>query len=98
MKKEELLAMGLTEEQATKVLETVHKDFVPKTTFDTIKTELQTVKKTVQERDTQLETLQKADGDMETLKQTIKNLQTENKTQQTQHENEMKAIKNGQCG
>lgn len=95
MTKEELGAIGLTEEQVTKVLETVNKDFVPKTTFDTVNTELQTAKGTIQERDKQLETLQKADGDVEALKQTITNLQTENKNQQKLHEDEMKAIKIG---
>lgn len=93
MTKEDLIAMGLTEEQATKVLGEVEKDFVEKTKFNTVNTELKTAQVTIKERDTQLETLQKADGDVAELKQTIQTLQTENKTQQTKHENEMKAIK-----
>lgn len=68
MTKESLMAMGLTEDQATKVMEALNGSFVPKTRFNEVNTELQTAKATIKERDSQLEALQKSTGDVEALK------------------------------
>ena len=56
MKKEDLIALGLTEEQAKKVLDAV-KEYVPKTQLAEVERERDGLKATVAERDTQLETL-----------------------------------------
>lgn len=95
MTKEDLVAMGLTEEQATKVLGEVEKDFVPKTRFDESGEELKKAKATIKERDKQLETLQKSAGDNETLQNTISQLQADNEKQKKDFEAEMDAIKKG---
>ena len=59
MTKEKLLEWGLTEEQATKVMEGLNGSFVTKARFNEVNTELTTAKNTIKERDTQLETLNK---------------------------------------
>lgn len=93
MTKETLMQMGLTEEQANKVMEGLNGSFVPKSRFNEVNTELQTAKNTIKERDTQLETLQKSTGDVEALKKQITDLQTANTNQQKQHDEEMKQFK-----
>lgn len=95
MTKESLMAMGLTEEQADKVMGELGSSFVPKTRFDEISTELQTAKTTIKERDTQLEALQKSAGDNQALKDQITQLQTDNANQKKEHEAEMKKIRVG---
>lgn len=93
MTKETLMQMGLTEEQANKVMEGLNGSFVPKSRFNEVNTELQTAKNTIKERDTQLETLQKSTGDVDALKKQITDLQTANTNQQKQHDEEMKQFK-----
>ena len=63
MTKEKLLEWGLTEEQATKVMEGLNGSFVTKARFNEVNTELTAAKNTIKERDTQLETLKKSTGD-----------------------------------
>jgi hypothetical protein len=92
MKKEELIAMGLTEEQASKVLEAV-KGYVPKESLTAVETELKTAQAAVKERDGQLEDLKKTTGDVATLTQTITDLQTANKTKDEEHAAELKKLK-----
>ena len=93
MNKESLMAMGLTDEQATKVLTEINNNYVLKTQFNEVNNELQTAKNTIKERDTQLENLQNSTGDIKALKQQITDLQTANKDQQTKHDEEMKAFR-----
>lgn len=93
MTKESLIELGLTEEQADKVMESLNGAFVPKARFNEVNSELKTAKATIKERDTQLETLKAAGGDMEALKQQITDLQTANSAQQEAHESEIKAMK-----
>lgn len=93
MTKESLMAMGLTEDQATKVMEALNGSFVPKTRFNEVNTELQTAKATIKERDSQLEALQKSTGDVEALKNQITELQTANTDQQKKHDAELKKLK-----
>ncbi len=95
MTKESLMAMGLTEEQANKVISELDNSFVPKPRFDEVSTELQTAKTTIKERDTQLETLQKSAGDNQALKEQITQLQADNASQKKEHEAEMRNIKIG---
>ncbi len=90
MTKETLLEIGLTEDQAKKVMESLDGDFVTKARFNEVNDELKAVKKTVGERDKQLETLKASAGDAEALKKQIAELQTANAEQKKAHEAEMK--------
>ena len=85
MTKEKLLEWGLTEEQATKVMEGLNGSFVTKARFNEVNTELTAAKNTIKERDTQLETLKKASGDTQ--------LQADNKKKDTDHAAELKNLK-----
>ena len=95
MTKEKLLEWGLTEEQATKVMEGLNGSFVTKARFNEVNTELTTAKNTIKERDTQLETLKKSTGDTKALQDQITQLQTDNANQKKAHEAELKALKIG---
>lgn len=93
MNKEELIAMGLTEEQAKKVVEAVEGNYVPKSQFNEISEENKTLKKSVSERDKQLEDLKKSSGDNAELKKQIADLQQQNADAQKAHEDEMNKLK-----
>ena len=93
MTKEKLLEWGLTEEQATKVMEGLNGSFVTKARFNEVNTELTAAKNTIKERDTQLETLKKSTGDTKALQDQITQLQTDNANQKKAHEAELKALK-----
>jgi TolA-binding protein len=93
MTKEQLTEMGLTEEQATKVMESLNGNFVTKTRFNEVNTELNQAKNTLKDRDSQLETLKKSTGDVEALNKKITELQAENKTKDEQHQAEIKRMK-----
>lgn len=92
MKKEDLIALGLTEEQAKKVLDAV-KEYVPKTQLAEVERERDGLKATVAERDTQLETLKKSSGDNETLQKQIADLQKANEDQRQAHEAEISQLR-----
>ena len=71
MKKEDLIAIGLTEEQIEKVLNANSeqlKEFVPYARFKELIDDKNELKKQISERDKQLETLKNSTGDVETLK------------------------------
>lgn len=93
MNKEKLIEMGLTEELATKVAKELDGNYVPKTRFNEVNTELKQAKDQVKERDSQLETLKKSVGDSEELKKQIETLQNENKTKDEAHAAEIKQIR-----
>lgn len=92
MKKEDLIALGLTEEQAKKVLDAV-KEYVPKTQLAEVERERDGLKATVAERDTQLETLKKSSGDNAALQQQIADLQKANEDQKKAHEAEISQLR-----
>lgn len=91
MKKEILIAMGLTEEQADKVLEGF-KGYVPKIRFDEVNETKKTAEAQLAERDKQLEALKKQSGDAEALKAEIEKLQGENKAAATKYAADLKAM------
>ncbi len=93
MNKETLIAMGLTEEQARKVMEGLDGNYVPKTRFNEVNTELNAAKATVKERDKQLETLKAATGDADALRAQITELQTANAEEKKAHEAEMRQVR-----
>lgn len=91
MTKEELIALGLNEDQAGKVLE-AYKHAVPKTRFDEVNEAKKKAEDTVKERDKQLEDLKKASGDSEALKAQIAQLQADNKAAADKYAAELKAV------
>lgn len=93
MKKEALIVMGLTDEQATKVLASLDGNYVPKTRFNEVNEENKTLKKSIADRDKQLEDLKKSSGDNEELKKQIADLQTQNVNQMKAYETELQKLK-----
>ena len=96
MNKEDLLKLGLTEEQAEKVLSANTeqlKGFIPKARFDEVNNAKKQAEKDLSDRDKQLETLKNSTGDIETLKQTIETLQNENKASTDKYNAELAEIK-----
>ncbi|MDC2867569.1 phage scaffolding protein [Bacillus sp. BP-3] len=78
MNKEQLIALGLTEEQADKVVEGFG-NMIPKSRFDEKNSELKELKTQLQERDTQLEDLKTKAVGNEALTQKIEELTNLNK-------------------
>lgn len=93
MNKEDLIAMGLTEEQAKKVMDSLDGNYVAKTRFNEVNEENKTLKKSVSDRDKQLEDLKKSSGDNEELKKQIETLQQENANQKKAHDAEMTQLR-----
>lgn len=93
MTKESLMAMGLTEEQATKVMEGLNGSFVTKTRFNEVNEELKTAKATITERDGQLNALKTSGADAAALQAQITQLQADNAAKDQEHAAEIKKIK-----
>ena len=96
MKKEELIAKGLSEEQAKAVLElydTEIKDYVPKIELDNANSEIAALKDTVKDRDRQLKQIKENAGDNEELKKQIEKLQNDNKTAADNYKAEIEQLK-----
>lgn len=93
MTKESLMAMGLTEEQATKVMEGLNGSFVTKTRFNEVNEELKTAKATITERDGQLNALNTSGADAAALQAQITQLQADNAAKDQEHAAEIKKIK-----
>lgn len=96
MKKELLIEKGLTDEQAEAVLKIyneVIKDYVPKTDYDAAKGQIDTLEKTVKDRDKQLKDIGKNVGDNEELKNQIIKLQNDNKTAAEKYKAEIEQLK-----
>ena len=95
MKKEDLTALGLTDEQAEKVLSANTeqlKGFIPKARFDEVNNAKKQAEKDLTERDKQLESLKNSTGDMESLKSTIAQLQADNKAAADNYQAELDRI------
>lgn len=91
MTKEQFVAIGLTDEQATKAAEESKKEletYIPKTRFDEVNNQKKEAEKQVKERDTQIEGLKKVDA--EGLQAEITKLQTENKTATEKYQADLK--------
>lgn len=93
MKKEDLTAMGLTEEQAKAVMGSLDGDFVTKARFNEVNAENKALRQSVAERDGQLEALKKAGGDQEALKKQIEALQQQNAAQQKAYEGQLAQLR-----
>jgi hypothetical protein len=93
MTKEQLIALGLTEDQATKAAAASQeelKTYIPKTRFDEVNDANKQLKTTAKEHETQLETLKKSAGDNETLKTQIATLQADNATKDQKYQADLK--------
>lgn len=93
MKKEDLIAMGLTEDQAKKVMDSLDGNFVTKARFNEVNEENKTLKQSVADRDKQLEDLKKSSGDNAELKKQIETLQQQNADQKKANDAEMAQLK-----
>ncbi|WP_374964612.1 phage scaffolding protein [Lysinibacillus sp. RS5] len=88
MNKEQLIALGLTDEQAQQVVDGFG-TMVPKTRLDDKIKELKTANDTIVERDTQLEELKPKAAGNEALLQQIQQLQNDNKTATEKYQSEL---------
>ena len=96
MKKEELVKLGLSEEdaeKAAKASEEELKGFVPKSRFDEVNEAKKHAEESVKERDKQIEGLKTSAGNAEKLKQQIEDLQKANKEKDSVHATEIKKLK-----
>lgn len=93
MTKEQLIEMGLTEEQADKVL-AAHKEvlagFIPKARFDEVNETKKDLEQQIRDRDKQLKDLQEKVKGNDELEKTIKELQEANKATKEQYEDKIK--------
>lgn len=85
--------MGLTNELAAKVMESLDGSFVTKDRFNEVNTENKVLKAAVNDRDIQLETLKTSGGDVEALRKQITDLQAENAAKDESHAAEMSRFK-----
>jgi glutamine synthetase adenylyltransferase len=96
MTKEQLIALGLTEEQADKVLGAVveeMKGYIPKSRFDEVNNANKDLKQQLVDRDKQLEDLKKSAGDNQELQKQIQELQKTNETTTAEYESKLKQVK-----
>ena len=95
MTKEQLLALGLTEEHATKAAKASEDElklYIEKSKYDTLEVAKKALETDIKTRDTQLEELKKSTGDVDSLKTKIAELQTSNEATKTEYENKLKQM------
>lgn len=92
MTKEELIALGLSEEQATKIIDGFG-TMIPKSRFDAVNDAKKQLDKDVADRDEQLEVLKKSASATDDLKAEIEKLQGENTAAKEKHDAEVKQLK-----
>lgn len=89
MKKEQLLAAGLSEEQAASILkiykDTIDGQFVPKHRFDEVNNALKSANDQLAERNKQIAELKKFEGTSQELTDKIKELEEANKQQEAEY-------------
>lgn len=96
MKREELAALGLTDDQATAVINAYSealKGYVPKSRLDEVIEERNGLRDQVEERDKQIKTLGESAGDNQALKDQIAELQAANKKASEEYENNLAQIR-----
>lgn len=93
MNKQKLLSMGVTEEQATQIMNELNGNFIPKSRFDEVNDLKKSYQEQLKQRDTQLEELKKNVGDSEQLKKQIETLQNDNKAKEDAFNAEIKKMK-----
>lgn len=94
MKLEDLIKLGLTEEQANKVLEAhqaaINGNYVPKATFEAERDKVKAANDTIAERDKQITELGKFKGTAEELQAKVTELTNANETAKTEYETKLK--------
>ena len=93
MNKQQFIALGLTEDLATKAEAESKKEletYIPKTRFDEVNNAKKDLEATITERDKQLEDLKKVDG--EALKKQIETLQEDNKAKDVEYQAQLKDL------
>jgi len=97
MTKEQLIAAGLTDDLAEKVLAmfktSIDGSYIPKERFNTVNAEAKQLKDSLKERDAQLETLKNAAGAVDALKKQIADLQAANQEKEKEHTAALKKIR-----
>lgn len=98
MTRKQLEELGLTKEQADKVIEINGDDIENaktdlKSTVKTLEKDKEELQKQITDRDSQLETLKKSAGDNESLSQQIAELQAANQTAKESYEAQMNQLK-----
>lgn len=96
MKKEEFVALGISEELAAKAEAASVKElegYVPKEQLDSANTEKKHLQDDVKARDKQLEELRKSSGDNAELKKQIEELQKANRADAEKHAGQMKELR-----
>ncbi|AJS59861.1 phage scaffolding protein [Paenibacillus sp. IHBB 10380] len=96
MNKDQFIALGISEEQATKAANASQeelKTYIPKHRFEEVSEENKTLKGTVKENEKQLEVLKTTAGTSEELKEQITKLQDDNKIASEKYEAEVKTLR-----
>lgn len=96
MKKEEFVALGISEELAAKAEAASLKElggYVEKSKHDEVVEENKTLKKSVSDRDKQLDDLKAASGDNEELKKQIETMKQQNADQEKAHKAELAGLR-----
>lgn len=96
MKREELKELGLTDDQATAVINAYAeaiKNFVPKSRLDEVIEERNGLRDQVAERDKQIKTLGESAGDNQALKDQIAQLQTQNAEAEKAHSAQLAQVR-----
>ncbi|MCT6924085.1 phage scaffolding protein [Metasolibacillus sp.] len=88
MKKEDLIAMGLSEEQATAIVDK-YGNMIPKERFDEVNNAKKALDETVKKHEADLEELRKQAKGNEQLQATITELQQANETAKTEYEQQL---------
>lgn len=78
MDKKKLMETGLTEDQATKVLEMLKQGYVEKSKVEQTETEVNSLKEQVKQRDDQLKSLKKFEGDNQELTKKLEEMEKSN--------------------
>lgn len=93
MNKDQLLSLGLTEDQAARVLESF-KGWVPPSRFNEVNEAKKNAEQQLSERDKQLDELKKSlTNDNKELKSKLEALQAENKTAKERYEQDLNTFK-----
>lgn len=95
MKKEEFVALGISEELAAKAEEASKTElagYVPKSRFDEVNESKKKLETSANDYKTQLENLKTTAGDNEALKQQIAELQAQNKQKEEEYQKELKDL------
>lgn len=85
MDKHKLVEIGLTEEQAKKVLEALKTGYVTKDSYEQKEAEVKNLTAQLEERDTQITELKKFEGDSKDLKEKLKEMENTNKTKSDEY-------------